>query len=222
MNAATAADRISIYHVEGRRCERIVWFCEEVGFPYDLVFKSNDLFGSLALIKEVNPLMPIAPTVKYGDTVMVESAAILQLLQERHAPGRLQPGPDSPDYPMYLQWLHFAEGSAAPRLITEFLLKSVKGGEASPVAQSQIGKAAKTLTYLEDYLTKHEYFGGSQFSLADIMMYFNVQFAKIVARTDMAPYPYLDAWFAKVEERPAFKRMREVALPNGLIGVPKG
>ena len=31
-----------------------------------------------------------------------------------------------------------------PRLITEFLLKSVKGGEASPVAQSQIGKAANT------------------------------------------------------------------------------
>jgi glutathione S-transferase len=153
---------------------------------------------------------------------MVESAAMLEYIIARYGKGRFAVPVDSNDYPRYLQWLHFAEGSAAPRLITEFLLKSVKGGEASPVAQSQIGKGAKALTYLEDYLTKHEYFGGSQFSLADIMMYFNVQFAKIVARTDMAPYPYLDAWFAKVEERPAFKRMREVALPNGLIGVPKG
>jgi glutathione S-transferase len=222
MTELATAPVLSIYHVEGRRCERIAWFCEEIGLPYKLVFKPGDLMGSLALIKDVNPLMPIAPTVKYGDVVMVEAAAILQLLQERHAPGRLQPAPDSPDYPKYLQWLHFAEGSAAPRLITTFLLQSIKGGELSPVAQSQIGKAPQTLIYLEDYLGHHPYFGGQEFSLADIMMHFNVQFSKVVTRTDMTPYPHLSAWFAKVEERPAFKRMREIALPNGLIGVPEG
>src|ERR1700691_5340424 len=58
---------LKIYHIEGRRPERIVWFCEEVGLPYKLIFKPGDFEGSMALIKEINPLMPLAPTVQIGD-----------------------------------------------------------------------------------------------------------------------------------------------------------
>ena len=212
---------LEIYHTEGRRSERIVWFCEEVGLAYDLKFKSNDLMGSLAMGREVNPLMAMFPTVIYDGEVLVESAAILQLLQERHGGGRLVPASDSPDYPKYLQWLHYAESSAAPRLITEFLLtRAVQGQEMPPVVKGQIGRSAQVLRYLEDYLTRHPYFGGADFSLADIMMHFNVNFASMVAKIDMSPYPQLMAWFAKVEQRPAFKTMREVSLPNGFIGIP--
>jgi len=213
---------LKIYHIEGRRSERIIWFCEEVGLPYKLIFKPGDFEGSMALIKEINPLMPLAPTVQIGDEEpMMESGAILQLLQERYAPGRLEPPPDSQDYPKYLQWLHFAEGSAGPRLATEFLLKSVKGGEMPPIASSQIGKAAQTLIYLEDYLSKHPYYGGQDFSIADIMMYFQVQVVQVFMKTDMTPYPHLVAWAATVAQRPAFKRMRKISLPNGPIAMPK-
>jgi glutathione S-transferase len=211
---------LTIYHLEGRRSERIVWFCEEIGLPYELVFKPGDLAGSIALIREFHPQMPVAPVVRYEDVTLMESGAILQLLQERHAHGRLAPGRDSRDYPHYLQWLHFAEGSAAPRLISEFLLGLVKGGEMPPIVQSQIGKAAQTLAYLDDYLSKHAYFGGGEFSIADIMMHFDVQFAKMIAHFDTTPAPNLLAWLATVERRPAFHAMRQVALPNGFIGVP--
>jgi glutathione S-transferase len=212
--------QLTIYHIEGRRSERVVWFCEEIGLPYTLIFKAGDLMGSMALIAQVNPLMRVAPTVSYGDTVMTESAAILQLLQETHAKGALAPARGSTDYPKYLEWLHFAEGSAAPRLITEFLLKSVKGGEVPPIVQMQIGKAAGTLAYLEEYLVNHPYFGGAAFSLADIMMHFDIQFAKVIARMDMSQYPHLLAWLDKVEARPAFVKMRQVSLPAGFLGVP--
>src|SRR5687767_9230971 len=83
-----------IYHTEGRRSERIVWFCEEIGMPYTLKFKSGDLMASAAMAKEINPLMTMFPTVTYDGQVMVESAAILELLQQRHAKGRLAPSPD--------------------------------------------------------------------------------------------------------------------------------
>ena len=62
--AATAAmtmPEITIYHLEGRRSERIVWLMEELGLPYKLEFKRGDLAGSAAAIKEVNPAMPVAP-----------------------------------------------------------------------------------------------------------------------------------------------------------------
>lgn len=214
--------QLDIYHAEGRRSERLCWYCEEVGLPYNLIFKSNDLMASLALGREVNPLMPMFPIVVYEGEVLVESAAILQLLHDRHAPGKLVPAADSPHYPKYLQWFHFAESSGAPRMITEFLLKRAapEGGEPSMVVKMQLGRSDQVLRYMEDFLQGQPYFGGPDFSLADIMMHFDVNFISMVARHDMSPYPKVMDWFARVEARPAFKRMREVSLPNGFIGVP--
>src|SRR5262245_37074293 len=62
---ATPMPDITIYHLEGRRSERIVWLMEELGMPYKLEFKRGDLAGSMAAIKAINPGMPVAPTVKY-------------------------------------------------------------------------------------------------------------------------------------------------------------
>lgn len=211
---------LDIYHTEGRRSERIVWFAEEIGLPYKLHFVSGDLYASQKLKQAVNPLMAMSPTVIYNDQVLVESAAILALLQERHAKGRLAPSQDSPDYPKYLQWLHFAEGSAAPRFTTEFLLLRAFDGKKSEKIPSQYGRSDQVLRYLEDWLTTHPYFGGAEFSLADIMMHFDINFISMVAKHDMTPYPKVMDWFQRVEARPAFKEMRRVALPNGFIGVP--
>jgi glutathione S-transferase len=212
---------LTIYHAEGRRSERIVWFAEEIGLPYKLMFKAGDLMASGKMAREVNPLMAMFPTVIYNEEVMVESAAILQLLQERHGKGRLAPARKDPDYPKYLQWLHFAEGSAAPRFTTEFLLKRALTGEPSPIIKAQLGRSDQVLRYLEDHLSRHPYFGGREFSIADIMMHFDVNFMSMVAKHDMTPYPKLMDWFQRVEARPAFKKMRQVALPNGFIGIPQ-
>ena len=53
--AAMAMPEITIYHLEGRRSERIVWLMEELGLPYKLVFKRGDLAGSMAEIREGEP-----------------------------------------------------------------------------------------------------------------------------------------------------------------------
>jgi glutathione S-transferase len=212
---------LKIYHAEGRRSERLAWFCEEVGLTYELIFVSNDLWASLKLAQDVNPLMPMMPTAIYNDEVLVESAAIMQLVQEREAPGKLAPDLNSPDYPKYLQWFHFAESSGAPRMITEFLLLRATDGELPPVVKGQIGRSEQVLRYLEDFLSRKPYFGGADFSMADIMMHFDVNFISMVARHDMTLFPKTMDWFKRVEARPAFKRMREVALPNGFIGIPQ-
>jgi len=75
---------------------------EELGLPYKLEFKRGDLAGSMASIRAINPGMPVAPTVVYGDQVLTESGAIIELILQRHAPGKLAPALDSPDYPAYL------------------------------------------------------------------------------------------------------------------------
>ena len=43
--ASSPMPEFTIYHLEGRRSERIVWLMEELGLPYKLEFKRGDLAG---------------------------------------------------------------------------------------------------------------------------------------------------------------------------------
>ena len=77
--AANQSLDITIYHLEGRRSERIVWLMEELELPYELVFTRGDLRASMAKIREVNPDIPMAPTVVINDQVLVESVSYTHL-----------------------------------------------------------------------------------------------------------------------------------------------
>ena len=75
------------------------------------------------------------------------------------------------------------------------------------------------LVFVEAYLAGHPYFGGQMFSAADIIMLMIPKLAERLPGLDMADYPHLTAWKAKVEARPAFARMRAAALPDGVVPI---
>jgi glutathione S-transferase len=99
-NAAIAAPELTIYHIEGRRSQRVVWLCEEIGLLYKLSFRRGDVLGSMQDIEKVSPLMHMAPVIRYGGVQMVESGAILEYLLSQRGHGKLVPVADSPDYPL--------------------------------------------------------------------------------------------------------------------------
>jgi glutathione S-transferase len=218
--SATPALDLTIYHIEGRRSERIVWLCEELGLPYKLEFKRGDVAGSMQTIRSVNPLMPVAPTVKYGDQIMVESGAILEMLLARHGNGKLMPAVNSPDFLPYLTWMHFAEGSFASRVIADYRVTMIQGRQQPVAGRPRLVDSEAVLKYADDFLSKHPYFGGKEFSAADIMMLFPLNFAGGLNVVDLAQFPNLVAWRTKVEARPAYKKMLAVARPDGLVGSP--
>ena len=86
-----AIPMVTIYHLEGRRSERIVWLMEELGLPYDLKYVRGDLRGSMALVHALGHEMPMVPTVVIEDQILVESGAIIETLLTRYAPGELTP-----------------------------------------------------------------------------------------------------------------------------------
>lgn len=237
-------DKITIYHIEGRRSLRVIWLCEELGLPYELVFKRGDVVGSMATIREVFPYMPLAPTVRVGDAIITESGAILELIQSRFGAGRLAPAVDSADYPYHLQWLHFAEGTAMARMVMMFvasqeggkpiseLPKGYRAGQPPmkidfarlPTLLSTVAGIPAVFDFMEDHLKRHPYFGGAEFTTADIMMQFGLPGAQYIAGLNATEFPHFAAWVQKVQQRPAFKRAMEAALPDGVdeFGVPKG
>ena len=91
---------------------RVVWLLEELGLAYRLY--QVDLFAAekdrdfLA----INPAGFI-PALQDGETIMVESIAILEYLLARHGPSSLAVAPDDPAFAAYLQFLHMGEAGLA-------------------------------------------------------------------------------------------------------------
>src|SRR5687767_813680 len=159
-NKSTPLPDVTIYHLEGRRSERIVWLMEELRLPYKLEFKRGDLMGSMAAIRAINPTVPMAPTVKYGDQILVESGAIIETILDRHAPGTLRPALDSADYPRYVMWMHYAEGSLAARLFSDYRAWRIQ----PPTQRSPLVDSQAVVQFAEEYLSAHPWFGGAEFS----------------------------------------------------------
>jgi glutathione S-transferase len=159
-----------------------------------------------AALKALNS-MGTSPTARIGGVTIVESGAVLQLIEMKAAKGGTTPPTDSPDLAYHLQWLHFAEGAAMTRITTELLLKSVKGApEHSPLTQRHMTGGERVLRYMEEHLSQHPYFGGQTFTSADIMMHYPVKMAVFLTKYDLDKFPHVKAWKAKVEARPAFAK----------------
>ena len=217
-SSARQMPEVTIYHLEGRRSERIVWLMEELQLPYQLVYERGNLAGSKAKIKAINPAMPVAPTVTIGDEVLVESGAIIELILNRYAVGKLQPAIDSTDYAKHLMWMHYAEGSMASRLFSDYRAWM----KEPPTKRSPLVDSEATVQFAENYLQSHPWFGGAEFSSADIMMLFPLNVATTLNLVDEAQFPKVAEWKKKVEARPAYQRMLARARPDGLVGpLPK-
>ena len=114
---------ITIHHLGVSQSERIVWLCEELGLPYELKVYARDpstMMAPLAL-QAVHPLGS-APVITEGQRVLAESSAIVEYLLERYGKGRLRPATSAPEFPDYLYWLHYANGSLMPNIMLGFIL----------------------------------------------------------------------------------------------------
>ncbi len=205
---------ITIFHLEGRRSDRIVWLMEELGLPYDLEFKRGDLMGSMALVRALNPVAPVVPTVRDGEDILTESGAIIEVLLARHAPGKLEPAVTSPDYPAHRMWMHYAEGTMCARLFSDYRAWRV----TPPTARSPLVDSEAVVQFAEDFLAAHPWFGGAEFSTADIMMKFPLDVATRLNLVDETLFPRVAEWKAKIEARAAFQRALARARPDGMVG----
>jgi glutathione S-transferase len=205
-----ARTMIKIHHIEGRRSERIAWVLEELEQPYEVVFRGGDVAGSFADLAKQHP-MHMAPTIEDDGATLIESGAIVDYLLRRYGEGRLAPAMTSPDYQRYVQYIHFAEGSAMPRVVPHVI--AMMRGKSPPEGRDR-DQLLNLMRYLDAELAERPYFAGDAFSAADIMMEFPL---KLVARLPdgLNASPHVRAHLDRIYARPAYKRMIAAALPNG-------
>ncbi|MFO0688049.1 MAG: glutathione S-transferase family protein [Myxococcota bacterium] len=204
---------LTVYHLETSRSDRVIWLLEELGLDYQVVTFDRDpkTMRAPAEMKALHPLAK-APMLGDGDRILIESGAIVEYVVGRYGsePGRpqLAPKPTDPDWPDYLQWLHFAEGSAMlPMLLDHF----EKAGMCGPVGSSQIAAMARSemdrlFKALDEILAKQEWMAGPRFTAADCMMGWYIEMIEL--RGEIGPYPALQRYVAKLAARPARQRAK--------------
>ena len=195
---------IIVHHLNNSRSQRILWLLEELAIPYELKCYQRDPKTNLAPpeLKAINALGK-SPVIEDGAQKLIESSAIIDYLIRRHGDGRLQPDPSTPAYDEYVQWLHFAEGSAMLPLMMNLYVSRLK--EAGAPLQPRIdSELARHLGYADAALKGRQFFVGDSLTGADIQMSFVAEVAASFKR--LGPYPDLAAWIGRMHARPAFQR----------------
>ena len=198
---------IVVHHLNDSRSQRILWLLEELGIPYEIKPYQRDAQTRLAPpeLKKVHPLGK-SPVITDGNRTIIESGAIIDYLIRRHGGGRLQPAPETPAYDEYVQWMHYAEGSAMLPLMLN--LYSMRLGEAAAPLMPRIeDDIANHLGYIDSALKGRQFLVGDSLTGADIQMSFVGEVAGAFGKR--AQYPNLDAWTRRLHERPAYKKALE-------------
>lgn len=210
---------LKLHHLVSSRSQRILWLLEELGLDYELVIYPRDPKTGFAPpeLKAIHPLGK-SPLLEDDGRVLAESGAIIDSVVRRHGQGRLAPAPDSAEYDAYVQWLHYAEGSAMPPLL--LAVYAGRLGEASAPIQPRISSEVKNhLGYISGALGERDYLVGNSFSGADIQMSFVLEAARSSGALDS--HPNLGAYLERLHERPAYQRAIQRGGPLNLGGQGK-
>lgn len=205
---------IVVHHLNDSRSQRILWLLEELGVPYEIKTYQRDATTRLAPpdLVAVHPLGK-SPVISDGDRTINESGAIIDYIIRHQGQGRLAPKPDTDDYERYLQWLHYAEGSAMLPLMLNMYVARL--GEAGGPLQPRIAsEMANHLGYVEGALAGRDWLVGDKFSGADIQMSFVGEVARAFGQADK--YPNIKAWVERFQARPAYLRALDKGGPYNL------
>ena len=195
---------IRLYHAPRTRSVRGRWLLEELGVPYEL--ERVEFTVPTRMFVQATPFGKL-PVVEDGDVTIFESGAILEYLLERHGQGRLAPPIGSPLRGRFLQWMHYAEGTAAPPLSVILWHTFYRGdaGEFPGLVEAWRERAHDGLLLVERALAGKDYLLGAEFSAADVMVGFTLGAARVLGVLDDR-LPGLAAYLARLEARPAFQR----------------
>ena len=209
---------ITLHHLENSRSQRILWLLEELGVDYDIAFHKRDKTTNLAPaeLKQVHPLGR-APVIEDGDKIIAESASIIEYLIEQYdVDHRLRVADDSPAVYDHKFWLHFAEGSLMPSLVTKMVLNKGKEKVGFPFSfvtdkfvQGVIGayfgpNLDVSIKFVEDHLQAHHGFVGDGLTAADFQMIFPLE--ALVATGQAKHLPAISAYVQRIHKRVAYRR----------------
>jgi glutathione S-transferase len=199
-------------HPRSINVQKVLWALDELGLDYERI----DAGGTFRRVKDADYLTlnpnGLIPTLEDGSAVLWESNAIVRYLYTKYG--------THPALPSDLGVRGRADGwtdwyattfwaNVRPLLVQ--LVRTPADQREAQLIDSSLRAASAAAEALERELGKRPYLAGDHFTFGDIPVasasqrWFNlpVQRAKL---------PAFEAWYARVKERPGFKRWLDLPL----------
>ncbi|KAL3423621.1 glutathione s-transferase [Phlyctema vagabunda] len=243
--ASNDQPKVKLYWLERSRSQRVLWLLEELKVPYELQIFHRDPKTQLAPpeLKEVHalgksPVISITGPGSDTPVLIAESGLIIEYLLDHFANGStLLPtrykegqegkiGGETETWLRFKYFLHYAEGSLMPLLLTSLLAGRIKNSPVpfflKPVTSGVAGKITtgyldpnylSHFTFLESQISSSpgngQYLCGPDLTGADILLSFPLIAAKGRAGLTEDKYPKLHAYVERLENEPGYKKASE-------------
>ena len=195
---------LKIYHAKGTRAFRVIWVCEELGVPYEIV--PVDFSAEYRATPEWRAMNPVGkvPAMTDGDMKMFESCAMMQYVLDRYGEGRLQPAKNDATYAHYLQWCWFGESTFARPLGEIVNHRREFKPELDDVVAEMKHRATLSLNALDQALVDRPFLLGKEFSAADISNGYTIRAYRRLVTEDLPSN--VSAYFKRLTSLPSYER----------------
>jgi glutathione S-transferase len=196
---AEASPQLTLFHASPSRSSIVHWMLEELGEPYKLEvlnLRAGDQRKPAYLA--INPMGKV-PTLKDGDVVVSEVAAICCYLADTYPKAKLAPPIGDKRRGDYLKWLFYGPSCLEPAMIDKALNRP-------PAPRTTAGWADydTVIEVLRSAVGAREYLLGEQFSAADIVIGSGLRWGMLFK---MFPdLPEFVTYVGRLKARPAMQR----------------
>lgn len=193
---------LKVHHLNNSRSQRILFLLEELGVPYEIVKyqRMQPVPFAPPELKNVHALGK-SPVITDNGKTIAESGAIVEYIVDTYGKGRMKPKPGTDEYWKYIEWMHYAEGSAMLPLLMA-LYTGFPGVSAEPLKPRIESEIANNLSYVAAALKGREFLVGSELTGADVQLLFVLE----AAGQRLKPYPDLEKYVERLHARPAYRR----------------
>ena len=195
---------LRIHHVPATRGFRVIWLCEELDVPYEIVpVDFSRQYRASAEWRAMNPVGKV-PVMTAGHLVMFESGAMVQHVLDRHGGGRLEPARGTREHALYLQWSWFSEATFTRPLGEIVNHRREFGDRAIPeVIEEMTSRARLCVDALDREVCGKDYLAGD-FTAADIMMGYALRSYRRLLPDDTLPVN-VGAYWERLTVRDAYR-----------------
>lgn len=185
--------------------QKVLWCCGELGIE----FRRIDAGGLYSRTREpgylaMNPT-GLVPTIVEDGFSLWESNTIVRYLSARYGSGTLWPE-DPTRRGLADKWMDYQLGTVFPafRAALLGLVRTPPEERDAAAIEASLAATAETLSKVNDHLRDHDYLAGPALTMGDVALgplayrWFNLGFER-------PPMPNLEAWHARLSDRPAYK-----------------
>lgn len=206
---------LKFYHAPRSRGWGVFWLLEELGVDYEMV--KIDVRAGHGAPEEYRAIQPNkkVPAIDHDGTIVTERAAITLYLAETFREAGLDVPPGDPDRARYLTMLVYCDSVFDPCLAARAKGLDYTSNEFS------FGLFDDMVAYVEKMLTVRPFAAGDRFTAADTHLASSIAFTMNAMPLLPRRQAFVD-YLARVEERPAYRRVTELdtkmAMALPLVG----